>query len=283
MRVGRSTATALLCLAVAAACPGLSAQGQTAWPEDATQCARDLRNPDVEIHHCTAATRAGMLADDNLAVTLNNRGGAYGAAGEPGKAIEDFDAALQIRPGDTGILANRETAQLAAGRADAALDDYDRIIAAGKEPDPAWLVGRGNARGLKGDIRGAVADYDAAIARRADWWLPWFNRGAAKSRAGRDVDALSDYTQAIGLAPGELPVRYNRGTTLLRLDRPAEAIADLDAVLAADPKNADALGNRAIAHERLGHSSEAIADFRRLWELGRRPEWLAAKLRGPGG
>jgi len=283
MRVGRSTATALLCLVTAAACPGVGAQGQTAWPEDATQCARSLGNPDVEIHHCTAAIRSGVLADDNLAITLNNRGVAYGAAGEPAKAIEDFDAALQLRPGDVGILANRAAAQLAAGRPDAAHDDYDRLIAAGREPDPAWLVGRGNARGLKGDIAGAVADYDAAIARRADWWLPWFNRGAAKSRAGRDVDALADYTQALGLAPGEMPVRYNRGTTLLRLDKPAEAIADFDAVLAADPKNADALGNRAIAHEKLGHSVEALADFRRLWELGSRPEWLAAKLRGPGG
>jgi tetratricopeptide (TPR) repeat protein len=103
-------------------------------------------------------------------------------------------------------------------------------------------LARGLDRHLGGDLAGAIADYDQAIAGYADRHsraMAHLMRGNARRDQGDLAGAIADYNQAIACHPGQ----------------------------------AGAHLNRAMAYEEMGDRERAVADYRIVRELSADPGW----------
>ena len=117
-----------------------------------------------------------------------------------------------------------------------------------RAPDatPELRAGSYNNRGVikfsQGDIDGALADFDAAIAIRDDLGQAHVNRGYVFVAKQRWQDCIAAFDRGIALGANELEKAYF---------------------------------NRGIAHEELGHAREAYYDYLKASEL--KPEWEEPK------
>ena len=203
-----------------------------------------LRNDLAAVYQNRGLARAdggdllGAVVDHAAAIALREgiRDLARGRGGEDGWAIP-------LRNNLAGSYQNRGNARLQGGDLAGAVADYDAAIAImealrdlgrARGGEDAWALplrndlamvfqNRGNARLQGGDLAGAVADYDAAIAIREGirdrarggggedaWALPmrnslatvYQNRGLARAARGDLARAVTDYDAAIAITEG---------------------------------------------------------------------------------
>jgi len=80
------------------------------------------------------------------------------------------------------------------------------------KPDYAEAyTNRGNARRVKGDLDGALADYAKALRLKPDLGDAYNNRGVARADKGDLDGAVKDYAEAIRLKPDFAEAYNNRG------------------------------------------------------------------------
>lgn len=132
---------------------------------------------------------------------------------------------------------------------------------------PEFYNNRGVASHSRGDLNGALADFDRALEENPDYAEAYNNRGAARHARG-DLDAaLADYDRALELNPDYAAAYNNRGTVRHARGDLDGALADYDRALELTP-HIDAAAiyhNRGAA--RRGDFDGAIADFNRALEL----------------
>ncbi len=87
---------------------------------------------------------------------------------------------------------NRGIAKKHKGDLDGAIADYDRAIQINPKYDSAYN-NRGSAKQDKGDLDGAIADYDRAIQINPKYDMAYKNRGLANTKKRNWADALADY------------------------------------------------------------------------------------------
>jgi lipoprotein NlpI len=145
----------------------------------------------------------------------------------------------------------------------------------------------------KGDLDGALADYNRAIELNPKDAKAYTNRGLVK-QARADLDgALADYARAVELDPKDVLAYYNQG--VLKKDRGdlSGALADYTRAIELDPKFALFYNNRGNVKYDQGLWIEALADYRKALDLrasgweGEEYAWLriwllSARLGGPG-
>jgi Flp pilus assembly protein TadD len=112
----------------------------------------------------TRAILAGDLDPDALAVTFNNRGVAYSELGDYDRAVQDYNQALSLKPGDKTAVKNlrightrRAGAAANLGEYEAALSDYAKAVELDPRHAPTYLR-RGQLHLERGDLRAAIAD-----------------------------------------------------------------------------------------------------------------------------
>jgi tetratricopeptide (TPR) repeat protein len=113
---------------------------------------------------------------------------------------------------------------------------------------PEALMLRAAERMQRGDLRGALADVNEALARDSKSAPAYALRGTILMTAGDRKDAMADMTRAIELAPNENGVEVvhaNRAHLLWLEGRALEAERDADRALALNPTYAPALHVRA--------------------------------------
>ncbi len=108
-------------------------------------------------------------------------------------------------------------------------------------------------------VADAIKAYDRAIALKADYVDPHFNRGNALLRLGRMAEALASFERVIALAPGLALAHYNRGTVLEQLGRVPEALDCYHTVLRLEPANVQAQFNLGCLHLKQMAYDEAVA------------------------
>jgi tetratricopeptide (TPR) repeat protein len=103
-----------------------------------------------------------------------------------------------------------------------------------------------NDRGVKcrarGDIKGAIKNYDRAISLNPGLASAFSNRANARIEQGELESALNDYNEAIRLQPDGADTYYNRASLWEEKGNPACAIADFQKYLdlGAGERNGDA-------------------------------------------
>ncbi len=103
--------------------------------------------------------------------------------------------ARMVRPREAGDYLSRGLDRHLRGDLAGAIADYDQAIA--RYPDNvsqavAYLT-RGNARKDQGDLAGAIADYDRAVARHPSYAAAYLTRGLAHRQAGDLEQARADF------------------------------------------------------------------------------------------
>jgi tetratricopeptide (TPR) repeat protein/V8-like Glu-specific endopeptidase len=235
-------------------------------------------------------TRPGMsggpvLNEEGELVAIHGQGdreddGAGGKTGlNLGIVVERFGAvevALGVRP-EQQIAALPPSTQLNAadylvsgrdkynkGDVRGALADYNQVIAL----DPKFSKAYNNRGILKNeklnDVPGALSDYNQAIALDPKFSAAYNNRGILKNEKLNDVPgALSDYNQAIALDPKDSFAYNNRGVLKNeKLNDVPGALSDYNQAIALNPKDSFAYNNRGnLKNEKLNDVQGALSDY----------------------
>lgn len=141
---------------------------------------------------------------------------------------------------------------------------FSRVIA--EHPGSALPVcHRGELRLWLGDVAGAEADLDAALAIEAHTRWAYIGRTMAALLRGDPQAALAEDARGVAIMGGEGPaVHVHRGEALRRLGRMTEAIAQLRRAVALHPGRVGAWINLGLAYAANGESSARSAVFERL-------------------
>jgi len=197
-------------------------------------------NRGVAYHYHTLYDYA--IADYNKAIELDpcyqwpylNRGLAYFAQEQYTQAINDFNKALELDPNNTSALQNKQLAYANRGYlkknklndTDGAIEDY--TIALTLNPDDAIvLCNRGNSLRDKGDINGALNDYNKTVELAPDWGRGYASRGyLLLYHMGEIEKALADFNIALTIDPEDAITYTNRGNAKVRMGDGEGAQAD---------------------------------------------------------
>jgi serine/threonine protein kinase/Flp pilus assembly protein TadD len=139
-------------------------------------------------------------------------------------------------------------------------------------PRTAWeYYALGRAQLRAGDLEGAAAHFDRALALRPQSFWPNFYQGKCAYQRGRHEDAVLAFTACAALAPGKAWCYYDRGLAYEALGRANRALRDYDQALRLDPTLAAALVNRGMLHCRAKRFANALDDLRRALAAGADP------------
>lgn len=97
-------------------------------------------------------------------------------------------------------------------------------------------VANGLSRAWRGDLDGAIAEFDRAIAASEQPGLAHLNRGLAYERQGQHDRALTDLDRAVRQTPSSARAYYNRSLALHRKGARERAAADADRAIELDPR-----------------------------------------------
>jgi len=126
---------------------------------------------------------------------------------------------------------------------------------------------RGLSRFDKGDLSGAVADFNQAIQTQSDYSEAYFYRALAYFDLKQMPKSIADYSKAIALNAGYVDAYYNRGLVLSVMGDKPGAIADYTQVIRLDRNFAAAYNNRGLALSDLGDQKGAIDDFNQALQI----------------
>ena len=126
---------------------------------------------------------------------------------------------------------------------------------------------RGLTRFDKGDLLGAVADFNQAIQTQSDYSEAYFYRALAYFDLKQMPKSIADYSKAIALNAGYVDAYYNRGLVLSAMGDKPGAIADYTQVIRLDRNFAAAYNNRGLALSDLGDQKGAIDDFNQALQI----------------
>jgi tetratricopeptide (TPR) repeat protein len=131
----------------------------------------------------------------------------------------------------------------------------------------AELNDRGIEKGKKGDLNGAIADFNRAIELDPKDDGAYYNRAQAKWLKKDSAGAITDYNRAIDLGSTNPAAYNNRGNARAKNKDLDGAIADYTKAIELKPDYAGAYYNRAVAKKDKGDATGAEADLKTAEKL----------------
>ncbi|WP_051469919.1 tetratricopeptide repeat-containing S1 family peptidase [Fischerella sp. PCC 9605] len=126
---------------------------------------------------------------------------------------------------------------------------------------------QGGQKEIKGDLKGAIADYSKAIEVNPQYAEAYNDRGIARFKLGDKQGSIEDFSQALRMISIGTNARYNRAYAYFQLQNYQSAIADFNEVLRINPNNADSYIYRGIARLELKDKQGGKADLQKAAEL----------------
>jgi tetratricopeptide (TPR) repeat protein len=197
-----------------------------------------------------------------------------------------WDRVLHVYPESSWAYGGRGMAQLEAGNAWGALEDFNRAVAIeeryGPDSDhPSWLYwkshwmyhGRGVAYLELGRHEAAIQSLTRAIELmpHPPQAVYYKRRAEAYQATGRYEQAAADYRSALAVDPSYLAAQNNLGSTYVTMGDYARALDAFTRAVSLAPGNAQVIFNRGRVHLLAGRRTEAISDFRAAARLGFAP------------
>ena len=139
--------------------------------------------------------RAQADLDPKLAVTYFYRGSAYGAKGDPDRAIADFNEVIRLDPNHVQALNGRCYALAIIGQMQQALADCNESLRL-LPNDANALDSRGFAYLKLGQLDAAITDYDSVLKLHRTTASSLYGRGVAKLKNGDSSGGNSDIAAA---------------------------------------------------------------------------------------
>lgn len=197
----------------------------------------------------TASVDAVATASSNFSATAGGQAAKASGSGDMIVSAQRRAENIENIPvGSIVVTAQRRTARKSAGRGDwnaCTINDPARNLQRCKgQVNPAsagptgWAaahVADGLTRAWQGDLDGAIADFDQAIATAPRYAIAYLNRGLALQRKGEFSRASADLDRAVRYAPGAARGYYNRSQLLRQRGEADRANVDEDRAVALDP------------------------------------------------
>jgi tetratricopeptide (TPR) repeat protein len=202
---------------------------------------------------------------------INHRGTSYKELGRYPEALADFEMVISLDPADPDAYVGRGAAAEGMGWNDQGIADYSTAIKL--DPDhPAAYHNRANAYCRKGNYDQAINDYAKAIELTSAIDSPaaarsHLARAAIYTERGSYDQAIIDFTKAIALAPGTAKSYAGRGSVYARQGYYDVAVQDFSKAIELDPNRPDVYLNRGISHRLMGNHDLAIGDYSEAIEL----------------
>jgi lipoprotein NlpI len=136
-----------------------------------------------------------------------------------------------------------------------------------KMPEAYWS--RANVKTAKGDLNGALADYNEAIALDPKKPEPYGVRGNFERARGDLSGALSDYNKVIALDPDRPEAYIGLGNIKKDKGDLDGALADYNQAIALDPTYVIAYLARGNTNSLARNWTTALADYRQYCDLSR--------------
>ena len=182
----------------------------------------------------------------------------------------DIYTELIMRNPDEGrYYTLRASSWWALGKADRALEDFDKAIELGYHEAHAF-TSRGLFHAEMGNFDEAIADYNEALEIDPTDLAPVINRAAVYMSLGEYMNAVDDYTLVLKERKGSTSLLHQRAIALKAAGKLDEAAADFETILKSNPDdNAAVMGHGYIRFQQKQHE-QAIADFTKAIELNPR-------------
>lgn len=202
-----------------------------------------------------------------------NRGLASLDMKKPAEARDDFDRVIAMRPDLAVAYVNRALARLDLADYPGAIADLTRALKQPDAPTRAWFI-RSRARRLSGDREGAASDRAEGLKRAPADELSWVARGVARL-PGDPRGALADFDAALAINPRCRSALQNKASVLSdSLGKTEEAVGILDLALRHHPRSVNALAGRGVLLARLGRRQAAHEDARAALGLDQKASTL---------
>jgi predicted O-linked N-acetylglucosamine transferase (SPINDLY family) len=252
-----------------------------------------------------------VLQDQPIGEVLHLLGVVHAQRQDPHKALECFEKALGLEPGNAVMHFNRAHALQDLKRWQPALAGYDRAIALNADLAEAYsnravvqielrqfeaaiascnqavhlrnsfaeaFFNRGIARAALRQLDAALQDYDKAIELKRDYAEAYCNRGILLAALHRSREAVESYDRAIALRPGYVLAYASRGNAQCELGDWSRALASFASALAIDPGDAEALANRGTALSRMGQIERARFSYEQAYAMNPGLDFLFGQL-----
>ena len=161
-----------------------------------------------------------------------------GSKGDPRMVLQEAWARHEVEKGPRSFEARYNLGEMlqARGAVDEAIEQFEAAVAV-RPNDAVANNALGGALLAKGDINGAVKQFDAALKSQPDYFDAHYNLGNVLAAQGDFTGAAEQFGQAAKLNPDDANAQANLGTALVQLGRLAEAKSHYEAALRIDPSN----------------------------------------------
>ena len=141
-------------------------------------------------------------------------------------AIEEFRAALRIRPDHVDARANLGSGLASKGLADEAIAELREALRL--KPEGVDIhYNLGNALATQGKVDEAIAEYREALRLQPNRFDIHYNLGEALGKQGKLEEAITEYRETLRLKPECAEAHCNLGQIILAQHRPIEGLAEL--------------------------------------------------------
>ncbi len=232
------------------------------------------QNAQLRIDACTSVIQSGGLDRSNLSWAFYNRGVALVGIGQRDQAIEDFDEAIHLNPGNAMAYVGRGMAiddpfdELVVIPIDDAIGNYDQAIRLDPDIAAAYYY-RGLTYSSAWQYEQGIQDFNEAIRLDPNYAMIYVSRGIIYEIFGQHDRAISNYNQAIAINPNTVDAYYERGISLINIDQYGAALEDFDQVILIDPNNVRGHNGRGMAYDGLGQFERAIEEYSRAITIDR--------------
>lgn len=234
-----------------------------------------------------------------------NRAYSYYQLGELERAIVDYGEVIGLNPKDQRAYYSRGVTYSKKGDFDLAIADYTKAIELKLDPsqalggtgtyyrggdlaptDPgpsaqfnplhrAAYLARGTAQSKKGNIDGAISDYDGALALDPRYPPAFVYRAGAYRVKHELARAMDDCDRAVAFGPKDPNAYLCRTFTYLAMGDPQRAVTACDLAIERAPNAAGQYRICAMAQLQAGSIEQAIADLDRSRELDPKEPYAA--------
>jgi tetratricopeptide (TPR) repeat protein len=189
-------------------------------------------------------------------------GMAYVQLQQPQEAINAFEHAIELNPGNTQAHYDYGNLLKSLNRDDDALAQYQEVIRIDPNFEEAYYSA-GDLLRKTSHLFDAAIMYTHAIELNNQEAGAFYGLGSVTQDLGHNDAAASYYQQAIRIRPDFGDAQYNLGVLLFNANHPDAALPHLEAAVRAEPNNDGDLVGLGVCYEQLGNHAAAIECLRK--------------------
>lgn len=203
---------------------------------------------------------AAIELEPQFAEAYYKRGNIYCKMGQLETGIQDLNKAIELNSQLNDAYYDRGAAYCTLGKLEQGIEDFNEAIRL--NPLDAMAYGsRGNAYCELGEFKKAMLDCDAAVKLDPQYGYAYYVRGNIYRQQKLFEKAIENYDEAISIDPQLVFAYCDRAGVYHELNQFEKAIQDYDEAIRLDPTESSAYYNRGNAYCRLAQYENGILDF----------------------